>query len=495
MIVREVLKDIPILYKSDNYNDLIEVSYISDNTKDIKENSLFICIKGNKFDSHDLINLFTIKPKVIIAQRQIETDIPYIIINDTNKLLPLICFNYFRNPSEKLNVIGVTGTDGKTTTSLIIKQLIDNFKECAYIGTNGFSYKKHLLSNNLTTPKPIILNRFFDDLVKNRINYASIEVSSQGLDFNRVDYITFKVAVFTNLSHEHLDHHKTIENYFESKLKLFKMLDEDSYAIINIDEKPYANMIINNTKAKVLTYGKDINADFRINNIKTTLTNTTFDLLTPIGVFKNINLNLFGDYNAYNATAALLSTYALGFSLEKMIPLLSNLKAIDGRMHIVNCGQPFNVIVDFAHTPNALNSLLKNINLLKKNNLTVIFGSAGERDTTKRPLMGETVNKYATNIILTDEDPKSEESLDIIKDILKGIDNPFKVSVIPNRKNAIIKTLDNAKNDDIVVVTGKGNEKIQVFNGYIVDHNDIDIATNFLYEKYQQQSIHSIANI
>ncbi|QVK18825.1 UDP-N-acetylmuramoyl-L-alanyl-D-glutamate--2,6-diaminopimelate ligase [Mycoplasmatota bacterium] len=495
MLSKDVLRNVEILYRSDNYHDFINIEYLTENTFDVKEHSCFICIKGNKFDSHELLHTFTIKPILIIANKQIKTDIPYVIVSDTLSVLPLICANFFENPTHHLDLIGITGTDGKTTTALIIKQLIDNFKSCAYIGTNGFMFQQIQLKNSLTTPKPNILQQFLSEVLKKKIPYATLEVSSQGLDLHRVDYLKFKVAVFTNLTHEHLDYHKTIENYFLSKLKLFQMLSEESYAVVNLDSEPYASKIMTETKAKVLTYGKHVDSDFRISHTKTTFKETTFDLILKDEIYKNIRLNLFGDYNVYNVTAALATCHALGFSLDNMIPKLQSLQEIDGRMHIVNCGQPFPVIIDFAHTPNALNSLLSNISQVKGKNLTVVFGSAGERDQSKRPLMGKVVDAYASNIILTSEDPKSEDTLDIISDITKGIKNVFKVSVIPNRKKAIIKALEMATHDDIVVITGKGNEKYEIFNGYIIEHNDIDIVENYLQDKYQEQYIYSIANM
>jgi UDP-N-acetylmuramyl-tripeptide synthetase len=495
MLLKDVLKDVQILYKSKNYNDQINIDYLTEDTKDITEQSCFICKKGSKIDSHDLINTFTTNPSLIIAERQIETEVPYIIVQDTLKLLPLICFNFYENPSSKLTLVGVTGTDGKTTTAFVTKQIIDKFADCAYVGTNGFIYKQNYINNKLTTPKPITLNHFLKNLNNDQINYASIEVSSQGLDLHRVDYLNFKVAIFTNLSHEHLDFHKTIDNYFLSKLKLFEMLSPDSYAIVNIDAAPYANRIIETTKAKVITYGTSIDADFKISNIKVSLTSTTFDLLSPNGNYKNINLNLFGDYNVFNATAALAAGLSLGFEVEKMIPILSHLEAIDGRMVQIDCGQPFNVVVDFAHTPNALNCLLKNLYQCKQNDISIVFGSAGERDVSKRPKMGEVVSNYANNMYLTSEDPKSEDPLDIINDILNGVKDLYKVSIIPNRKQAILKALETAQVGDTVVITGKGNENIEVFNGYIAAHNDIIVAEKFLKEKYQDPYTYSIANM
>ena|SRR5690554_175122 len=494
MLSKDMLKDIEIIYNSENYHDNLEIEYLSENTNDIKEKTCFICLKGNKFDSHDLISSLSIKPILIIASRKIETDIPYVIIPDTNKYLPLFATRFYNNPSYKLNLIGITGTDGKTTTSLIIKQLLEIIKPCAYIGTNGLIINNKQFHNLLTTPKPIKLNKFLNSVVENKISYTTIEVSSQGIDLHRIDHLKFKIAIFTNLTHEHLDYHKTIENYFLAKLKLFQMLDKTSYAIINLDS-PYAKQIINNTNAQVITYGKSPDSDFCITNINTSLDVTTFDLITKNEIFKNIKLNLFGDYNVYNTVSALASINALGFDLNLFIPRLQNLLEIDGRMHFINYGQPFDVIVDFAHTPNALESLLSNIKSLITNKIILVFGAAGERDNTKRPLMGKIAEKYASVIILTSEDPKSEDTLDIISDIAKGINNVFKVIVIPNRKKAITKALNLASIDDVVIVTGKGNENYEIFNGYIVEHNDITIIEDYLSKKYQFQYTYSIANL
>lgn len=494
MLSKDILKDVEIVYKSDNYHDDIEIEYLSDHTNDIKDKTCFICIKGNKFDSHDLISSFSIKPILIIASKQIETDIPYVIIPDTEKYLPLFATRLYDNPSHKLDLIGITGTDGKTTTAIIIKQLLEQVKPCAYIGTNGFMINNKHLHSPLTTPKPIMLNRFLNRVVEHNIPYTTLEVSSQGIDLHRIDHLKFKVAIFTNLTHEHLDYHKTIENYFLTKLKLFQTLDNTSFAVINLDS-PYAEHIINNTKAQIITYGKNKNSDFCITNIETSLNETSFDLITKNEIFRNIKLNLFGDYNVYNTVSALATIYALGYDLNKFIPKLQSLDEIDGRMHFINLGQPYDVIVDFAHTPNALESLLSNIRSIITNRIILVFGAAGERDNTKRPLMGEVADKYSSVIILTSEDPKSEDVLDIITDIAKGIKNIFKVIIIPNRKKAILKALEIAQIDDLVVITGKGNEKFEIFNGYKLEHNDITIVEDYLTKKYQFQYTYSIANL
>ncbi len=474
-----LLEGIELIYKSPNYHEDIEIRYLSENTNDIKPNTCFICIKGSKVDSHELINNLSNDVVLIIATRELQTSIPYVIVKDTLEIIPLLATRFYHHPSKKLNLIGVTGTDGKTTTALIIKQLLDHFTPCAYIGTNGFKYLKHDYETTLTTPKSLSLNKYLSKLVEENIDYVSLEVSSQGLDTHRVDHLHFKAAIFTNLTHEHLDFHETIEKYFSAKAKLFQMLDKNAYAIINLDS-PFADDLIKLTKGKVITYGKNLNSDYWITNIRPDFPNTYFDLIVKDKAYTNISLSLFGDYNVYNAVASLACLDSLGFELTEIIPYLKNIKNIEGRMVNLELGQPFKVIVDFAHTPYALESLLKNLQTLKMNKLTLVFGCAGERDKTKRPLMGKIASIYADKIIITSEDPKSEDLLLIIRDIIMGVDDLFKVEIVPNRKQAIQKAIEEAEENDIILITGKGNEHYELFNGYKVEHNDIEEAQKAL---------------
>ncbi|ERJ13413.1 UDP-N-acetylmuramoyl-L-alanyl-D-glutamate--2,6-diaminopimelate ligase [Haloplasma contractile] len=487
MVISQLLKDVHIKYKSPNVYPNIEIEHITENTGDLLNHTCFFCIRGKFFDGHHLIEqLDHNKTSLIIAEEKLDTEIPYIVVDNTRKALALISRNFNNNPTSKLNMVGVTGTDGKTTTSLIIKHLIDTFTSCAYIGTNGLYYKNKRIPTELTTPKPIHLHKYLTDLIKEQVNYVSMEVSSQGLDYYRAEGIEFNIAVFTNISHEHLDHHKTFDNYLNSKMKLFKQLKEDDVAIINFDQEEIAMKIIQNCKAKVFTYGMNKKADFYISNVSSSMYQTKYDLHTPFGNFYDINLNLFGDFNALNSVAALITCYSLGFDFKKAISALNYINSIEGRMQILDERQPFNVIVDFAHTPNSLDKLLNNISPLKRNKMTVVFGSAGDRDKTKRPIMGQVTSKYADKIILTSEDPKTEEPLDIINSIYSGIDDIGKVEIIPDRKIAIEKALSEADLDDFVVITGKGNESSQQFNGYSVEHNDIHIATTFLKRRYHK---------
>lgn len=422
-----------------------------------------------------------IKPSLIIANKQLETDIPYIIVFDTKAVLSQIAHNFFKKPSQQLNIIATTGTDGKTTTAYVLKQLLDLYQEAAYIGTNGFITNYYILPTTLTTPKPITLHRYLRRCVNDGIGYVALEASSQGLAEKRLNDVEISRAIFTNLTHEHLDYHQTMEQYFHSKLTLFQKLKPQHFAIVNLDEREYAEQIIAHTKAQVITYGRDPEALFHISEIKTSLYQTTFSLKTPNQTYHNIHLNLFGDYNVYNVVACLAVLYSYGFDLTPAINHLCRLKPIEGRMKIVKDLPELKIIVDFAHTPNALNALLKNLRESFPNHkLTIVFGSAGERDRLKRPLMGAIVDQYCDKIFLTNEDPKGEEPLAIIHDLYRGIKNPFKTEIILSRKNAIHKALLQAEKDEIILITGKGNENVQVFKNYKLDHNDIQVTLDLL---------------
>lgn len=483
MLSLKLLENIHIIYKSENYHDSIEIDYISDDSNDIKTNTCFVCIEGSKVDSHQLIDQLAIEPSLIISNKQLDTNIPYIIVCNTKIVLSQISKNFFNNPSHHLNIIGTTGTDGKTTTSLIVRELLGLYGKSAYIGTNGFITDDFQVDTKLTTPKPIYLNRYLKRCVNDGVEYVALEASSQGLNEHRLDDIRINRAIFTNLTHEHLDYHKSMENYFQAKMMLFKHLPEDGYAIVNNDLGDLTKRIKEHTKAKTLTYGRKSDSDFYIYNIESSLYRTTFSLKTPKEDYKRLHINLFGDYNVYNVVGALAVVYSYGHDLELAIRQLSHLHQIDGRMKVIDDFKSFKVIVDFAHTPNALKALLSNIHQMPDiNDIIIVFGSAGERDKLKRPIMGQVASTYCDKIILTNEDPKSEEPIEIIRDIYKGIETPMKTRIILNRKEAIKKAISLAKENDVVLITGKGNENIQMFDHYHVSHNDIDVTLELLHQ-------------
>lgn len=422
-----------------------------------------------------------IQPSLIISNRQLETSLPYVIVYNTKAVLSRISHNFYRKPSQLLEIIATTGTDGKTTTATIIKSLIDLYSECSYIGTNGFQTDYYSLPTTFTTPKPIYLHKYLRRCVKDNIPFVSLEASSQGINEHRLDDVNVSRAVFTNLTHEHLDYHGSLEEYFNCKLQLFKRLPETGYAIVNMDQGEYSKKILANTKANIITYGKHPDAMFRFEKIKTSFEQTEFTLITPEKTYKHVKMNLFGDYNVYNVVAALSVIYSYGLDLDLAIAKLRQLEPIEGRMVMIDTYEGFKVIVDFAHTPNALKSLLSNIRIVNgKGRLILVFGSAGERDASKRPLMGRIADQYCDKIFITNEDPKKEDPIDIIEHIYSGIKDPFKTEIILDRKEAIKRAIQYAEMNDIVVITGKGNETVQQFKDYKIEHNDITVSMESL---------------
>lgn len=481
ILSRELLENIDIIYKSDNYRDDIFIDYISEDSNDIQANTCFVCIVGRNVDSHNLIHELPVEPSLIISERELDTNIPYIIVYNTKAVLSRISHNFYRKPSHSLEVIATTGTDGKTTTATIIKHLIDLYQHCAYIGTNGFHTDHYTVPTTFTTPKPIYLHKYLRRCVNDHIPFVSMEASSQGINEHRLDDVNISRAVFTNLTHEHLDYHGSLEEYFNCKLQLFKRLPETGYAIVNLDQGEYSKNILANTKVNIITYGKHPDAMFRFEEIKTSFEQTEFNLITPEKTYKHIKMNLFGDYNVYNVVAALGVIYSYGFDLDHAVAKLRHLEPIEGRMVMIDTYEGFKVIIDFAHTPNALKSLLMNIkNVNRKGRIILVFGSAGERDPSKRPLMGRIADQYCDKIFITNEDPKCEDPIDIIEHIYSGIKDPFKTEIILDRKEAIHKAIRYAEEHDIVVITGKGNENVQQFNDYKIEHNDISVSIESL---------------
>lgn len=459
--------------------DKIDINHITENSKQVKKGSLFIAYKGETHDGHTYAKDAEKNGAVaILSERDIaDVNIPVYYIKSLKKLLPTIAKNFYNDPSSKIKLIGITGTDGKTTTSSILNQLLNiNGLSCC-IGTNGVSYSGNTIKTGLTTPKSIQLNEILNDMYQENLTHAVMEVSSQGIDLGRIDGLTYDTAIFTNLSHEHLDHHKSMQEYLNVKTRLFKSLGKDKYAILNADDMA-CEYIEENISCNLLTYGINNKANIMAKSINITDELTTFDLVIENEIFKQVKTNLLGLFNVYNILASIACCVRFKIEINPILKELINIKYIDGRMFFIEKGQKYKVIVDFAHTPNALEQLLKYSNDITTGNTIIVFGSAGKKDKTKRPIMGKIASEYADKIILTSEDPRSEDVQNIINEITGGIVNKDKVKVIYDRKEAIEYAVASANSDDTILITGKGNEHTQEINGVKFKHNDIDIATN-----------------
>ncbi len=457
----------------------IEISGISVDSRHTRKNNLFVCIEGSKYDGHEFVNEAINNGAIaIITKRELNTGILEIVVEDTTKELARISDIFFNKPSSKIDIIGVTGTDGKTTTASIISYLLSSSFDSAYIGTNGVRFKDKVINTNNTTPNSVELNGFLNNLRLSGIDKVAMEVSSHAIASNRIDSINFEVGVFTNLSTEHLDFHKSLDNYFDTKNQFMQSFSSDKVIFVNTDDE-CADRIIKTAKADVVTYGINSHANIRAINIRKTGNYTMFDLYYFHRYYKDLKTNLFGDYNVLNLIVAIGVAKYMGAIDKEIFKMIEEIPRIEGRFEKIDLGQDFDCIVDFAHTPNALDKLLTNIKATAEKNIILVCGSAGEKDKVKRKLMGDIATSKASLVIFTSEDPRSENPSDIINDMLETTKNVNYLRIL-DRKKAIQTAIEIASKDDVVLITGKGNESTQTLGSEVIYHNDIEIAKEFI---------------
>ena len=463
-----LLKDI---YNKE-YN--IEITGIQTDSRFVKTGNLFLPIEGNTFSGKEfIIEAINNGAVAIISTTPINNiTVPVIVVENIEKELMRILNILYDKPYNKLKLIGITGTDGKTTTSTLTSYLLNNISTCANIGTNGIIYNNNILDNIFTTP-PLCENyRLLDEFFKKNIEYVSMEVSSEGIKNDRIKDILFDYTVFTNLSHEHLNTHKTMHNYFLTKLKLFKQLKPNGIMIVNRDD--YYSKFFDKYK-NVIYYSIYSPSDYQAIHIRYYKHHTVFDLKTDNMLYKNIRINRTEEYNIYNIIPSIIIAIKEGININLLYELLIELPIIPGRLEKVPVKAQFDVYIDFAHTPNALLNVLKSLNRKKKRKLILVCGAAGEKDKSKRPLMGSVASEYADYTIFTSEDPKCEDPVSIVKHMTLMLDqNTDNYEIILNRKDALAHALKIANKDDIVLVTGKGRETFYKENNNVYEYSDYD---------------------
>ena len=461
-----------------NYDKNIVIKGISYNSQLTKAGDIFVCLRGEYSDGHNWAKMAKDRGALcLLCERVLDIDLPQLIVGSTRQKIADVAALLNDYPTEKLNLIGVTGTNGKTTVTHLLQKIFEeNEEKCALIGTLG-----HKLSSNdtyhdakHTTPQAPELQAVMKKIKDNEIDNVVMEVSSHALEQNRVGECVFKGAVLTNLTQDHLDYHITMDNYFEAKSILFKNLQEGNFAVINSDDE-YATRFekVVATGVKVLTYGIKNQADIMAKNIEFSTLGVNFDFIYG-QVERKIKLKMNGIFSVYNALAALGAAICAGLNLEKSIEILEKTAGVAGRFEIVN-NHPM-VIVDYAHTPDGLENVLKTAREItpQNGNLICIFGCGGDRDATKRPKMGAIADKLSDKIIVTSDNPRSEDPQQIISDILTGIQsiNPNRVFVEEDRGVAIsmIKTI--AGENDVVMLAGKGHEDYQILGDKTIHFDD-----------------------
>lgn len=448
----------------------VEITGItSDNRTELKGGEMFVCIKGNTFDGHSAAQQMLDKgAAVVVTERDLGIE-KQIIVSDTRAAYPMLCSAWFGHPERELKLIGVTGTNGKTTITTVMKKTLSGFgKKAGLIGTCQNEIGDEILPTARTTPEPYDLFELFRKMADAGCEYAVMEASSQGLEQKRLGPCHFTVGVFTNLTQDHLDVHGTMENYYQAKKLLFGISDK---AIINIDDD-YGKRYASEISCPYKTYSAVGKADFYAEDILLSASGVKY--VYNDGCSKhNVDFKMPGLFNVSNSLAVIACCETLGFEPEAVIRQLNKMNGVRGRAEVVPTGRDFTVICDYAHTPDALVNVLSAIKGSAKGKVKCLFGCGGNRDATKRPLMAAAAADNADFLIVTSDNPRNEKPEDIISDVLKGLEGKSTPYItICDRREAINWAVKNAEKDDIIVLAGKGHEDYQILAGGVKIHFD-----------------------
>lgn len=481
----KILKD--ILYKvsitSTFGNMEVAVKDIAFDSRKVTHGTLFIAVPGTQTDGHAFISkAIEGGATAIVCEKlpeNIQESITYVEVKSSGQALGIAAANFNDNPSAKLSVIGVTGTNGKTTVATLLYTLFNSLGyPCGLISTVENKIINTVIPSSHTTPDPLQLNELLSRMLTEGCQYVFMEVSSHAIDQERIAGLQFAGAIFTNITHDHLDYHKTFENYIQAKKKFFDGLSSEAFALVNADDKR-GMVMIQNTKAKKQSFGLRKLVDFKGKII----TNSIEGLELEIGN-KNVWFQLIGDFNAYNLLAVYGAAIMLGEDSDEVLTHLSSQKAAAGRFELVQPGSRFTAIVDYAHTPDALKNVLETIAQFRSGNEQVItvIGCGGNRDKTKRPLMASIACRFSDKVVLTSDNPRDEDPMEIIREMQTGIgpSNARKTLVMVDREEAIKTACMMAKESDIVLVAGKGHEPYQEIKGVRYPFDDREVVTRMI---------------
>ena len=462
----------------------LQIDVLYDDSRLKVKNGLFFAIKGVIVDGHDYIESAIKNGAVaVVSEKNVDVNVPVIVVENTNVAYNIALNKFYDNVLDKLKIVSVTGTDGKTTVSEILYQLLNNYDKAGYIGTSGIRYKNFTLENDYTTPMPDLLFKAYNEFSKLGCKYVAMESSSERLSTGKLEEIYFDVAIFTNLTRDHLDTHKTMENYARAKAISFKNLKKGGLGIVNYDDK-YKDFFINATKEKILTYSLSNNkADIYASDIMIGYNKLDFNINVIYGKH-HITTNISGEYNVNNLMCAILTLTHFGYDIDSIIKYISQIKPIEARQMMLKTNLDFNVMVDYGHTANAVRNLLKYVKGFTKGRIIAVVGAGGSRDKRRAIDMANFCTENLDYSFFTIEDARYDDPQTLLKMMISEVKKKnFSLEV--NRDLAIKKALEFAKKDDIVLILGKGLENYQITNGKLVPRkNDAETAYYYIDELF-----------
>lgn len=482
MKLSQLLAGVNLLHTPQNDIDISNVAYDS---RRVTPGSLFVCIKGYATDGHLYIDSAIKNGAVaIITQDTVEnTGVLTLQAKDTRKALAQIGANFYNHPEKEMKIIGVTGTNGKTTVTTLIKSVLEfTGKNVGLIGTNENMIGSRVLPTERTTPESLELFALFREMADKGMEYVIMEVSSHSLVLHRVFGIPYSVGVFTNLTQDHLDFHETMENYYQAKRLLF---NQCSIGVINADD-PAGLRILEDASCPILSYSVDAESDFQATNLKISPRGVIFDLLTE-GKSLPARLGIPGKFSAYNALAALTACAALDMPPEKVIDALLVAKGVKGRAETVYTRTDYTILIDYAHTPDGLENIIKTVKEFCQGRVVTLFGCGGDRDPVKRPIMGEIAGQLSDYCIITSDNPRTEEPMAIIRQIEEGMKRTnCAYTVIENRRDAIRYAIETAQPKDCIILAGKGHETYQIIGTEKRHFDEREVIRDILAESKNQ---------
>ncbi len=479
--IRDILYNVRITSTVGNMN--VDVKGIAFDSRKVEAGFLFVAVKGTQADGHAFIDKAISLGAIVVVCIQLPEStnhlVTYVTVKDTSLALGTICSNFYGNPSKKLKLVGVTGTNGKTTVATLLYQLFTAMgKKCGLLSTVENRITDKVLPATHTTPDPIQINFLLTQMLEAGCTHAFMEVSSHACAQGRIEGLQFTGALFTNITHDHLDYHHTFESYIRAKKSFFDGLSPDAFALINVDDKR-GMVMLQSTKARKLTYGIKKMADFR-----TKIVTNSLEGLELAVDSRTVWFRLIGDFNAYNLLCVYATALQLGENGEDVLLRLSSLPGAVGRFERVMPGSKFTAIVDYAHTPDALKNVLETITNFRSGaeQVITVVGCGGNRDRSKRPLMAAIACKYSNKVIFTADNPRDEDPRDIIKEMQQGVGptDARKTLILVDREEAIKTACMLAKEKDIILIAGKGHETYQEVKGVKRPFDDREVATRML---------------